>query len=103
MSKNTAEIEKLEEQIAKLKAEDDAFNALTPEQQLAITLHDLLCRHNHADGCGWYYEISKGIHDWAGSAHGVYMQKALKLRCFCNERGSTTETAIDLFRLIKDY
>ena len=103
MTKNTEKIKDLEAQIAKLQAEDDAFNALTPDQQMTITLHEMLCRHNHADGCGWGYEFTKGQHDWAGREHGVYMQKALMLRGFCCERGLTTETAIDLFTLIRGF
>ena len=108
MTKNAAEIKKLEEQLNKLKAEAVAFDNLTPDQKMAVALHDMLCRHNHTDGCGWYYEMKYGQHneqvdDWDGPEHGVYMQKALMLRGFCRERSLTTETAIDLFTLIRGH
>ena len=103
MSKNAEQIKQLEEQIVKLKAEDNAFAALSEDQQVAVTLHKMLCRHNHIDGCGWEYEFANKQHDWTGREHEVYMQKALMLRGFCHERGMTTETAIDLFTLIRGF
>ena len=74
---------------------------MIPDQKLAVTLHDMLCQHNHTDGCGWYYDIRQGIDDWSGSEHGAYMQKVLTLRGFCVNHGITTATAIDLLKLIK--
>jgi hypothetical protein len=108
LTKNSEKIKDLKKHIAKLQAEDSAFNALTPDQQTAITLHEMLCMHNHTDGCGWYYEMKHGklgkqIDDWTGREHGVYMQKALMLRSHCHLHGLTTETAIDLFKLIRGY
>lgn len=63
---------------------------------LAINLHAKFCRHNHTDGCGWYYEIDKEtttllenkvdstksiitiieIHNWEGSEHKEWLKKA---------------------------
>ena len=104
MSKNAEQIKQLEDQIAKLKAEDDAFSALSEDEQMAITLHEMLCRHNHhMDGCGWGYEFVNRQHDWSGYEHGVYMQKALMLRGFCRECGLSTKTALDLFTLIRGH
>ena len=102
MSNNATEIKLLEEKIAELKAQDDAFAALDPEQRLAITLHDLFCHHNHVDQCGWAYEFfSKGMHDWGGHEHGAYMQKALNIHTFCRCHGLSTDSAVDLLRLAK--
>jgi len=32
--------------------------------QMAILLHSKLCKHNHTDGCDWFYGVSKGVDDW---------------------------------------
>lgn len=74
-----AEIAAHEAEIAELKREQEAFRALTPTQQLAISLHDAQCRYNHTDQCGWFYEIHKGVHDWSGYAHADYLKKARKV------------------------
>lgn len=51
-----AEIGKLEAQIEHIKQVKSEVESLTPAQQLATALHKRQCRHNHTDGCGWYYE-----------------------------------------------
>ena len=54
------------------------FLKLASAQQLAIKLHDLTCKSNHTDGCGWYYEISKGSHNWTGHTHQRYLGEILE-------------------------
>lgn len=34
------------------------------EKKLAILLHDLLCHHNHADGCMWFYVKDDNDSEW---------------------------------------
>ncbi len=75
-----AKIAEHRRQIAELEAEQAAFQAMTPNQQLAITLHDVLCNWNHTDGCGWFYEVHKGVDDWHGHAHASWLQRATKIR-----------------------
>lgn len=41
----------LDEEIEKQKQ----FQELSPTTKLAHILHGALCRHNHTDGCSWYY------------------------------------------------
>lgn len=43
---------------------------------LAIRAHDILCRWNHTDGCGWHYEIKGNCHHWTGtySAHARWLK-----------------------------
>lgn len=65
-----------ETEIAELKQQIEALKSLTPEQQLAIFIHDQMCRHNHIDGCSWYYEIERDIHSWDESEHQKYLHKA---------------------------
>ena len=97
---NAAQIKELEEKIAALKEADARFAALQPEYQLAIKLHDLLCHHNHADGCGWHYEGSNGVTDWTGHAHSRYLEKAYKVQKFCECHDIPTSKALDFITLI---
>lgn len=60
-----------------------AMSMLTPEQRIAVRLHDLTCRWNHTDGCGWFYEFNNKQHDWNGSAHKAALEKARKLLIRC--------------------
>lgn len=101
MSKNATKIQELKKQIADLEAEDAAIKAMTPEQQLALTLHNKLCRWNHTDGCGWFYEMKNGIDDWNRSAHGEYLTKARTVSRFCHNHGIDTKVALDLVAVLK--
>lgn len=42
------------------------------EQELAVVLHEKLCKHTHTDGCAWYYEGD----DWKQWTHNYYLKKA---------------------------
>ena len=102
MSKNSKRIRELQAEIDQLAAQDAAFAALPQEHQLAITLHSLLCRWNHTDGCSWEYEGTKGIDDWRGHAHSKYLEKAVKVKAFCDRVGIPTDEAINLIHLLED-
>lgn len=61
---------------AELEAEEAkvrAFDALTPEQQLATDIHALTCHQEHTEYCGWYYEKWNGRND---STRQRYLEKA---------------------------
>lgn len=51
---------------------------LTSEHRVAIEIHGLLCRSDHAQDCGWYYEVDNktDIHDWSRYAHAEALKKA---------------------------
>lgn len=93
MTKTIAEIE-LAEAEKKLKEVTDAQRAaqdavkrahfklnsdrLTKLKPLVIRAHDLLCKWNHTDGCGWGYETSKEFvdgHNWDAYAHYSWLTK----------------------------
>ena len=81
MNEFDLKIKQLEKELAEAKAEKKRveeleFN-LSIEQLLAITLHDICCRTNHDDGCGWYYDISGGVHIWNGASHANWLHKAV--------------------------
>lgn len=39
--------------------EEERRSSLTPAQRIAEDLHEILCRDNHDDQCGWFYESWK--------------------------------------------
>lgn len=43
-------------------------------KEFAAKLHDQECRHNHTDGCGWWYETKDDR--WSGWAHASWLKKA---------------------------
>jgi hypothetical protein len=98
------DIEKLQNEIAEqnvkleaLKRAQEELALQAPEYQLAIRLHDSFCRWNHTDGCGWHYEITKGVHDWNGHSHGSWLKKARRVLTDCdNETGN-----IEMFFKVK--
>jgi hypothetical protein len=47
---------------------------LEPLKELTIHAHDVLCRWDHSDGCGWYYEIHRGKHNWTGWSHARWLK-----------------------------
>lgn len=51
------------------------IDSQTPEEVLAIELHDTFCTSNHADQCSWYYEGDprNGIHEWHKDTHSRYL------------------------------
>lgn len=99
---NTKKIKELEDEIERLRKADAAFLSQTPEQQLAVTLHSMLCRHNHIDGCGWEYEYNdkERATNWGGYAHSAYLEKARKITEFCNRLSITPDDVIGLLRMI---
>lgn len=67
---------KLEARLDELDDIEQALDSYTPAQQLALTLHSSQCHLNHTDGCGWEYEVHKGVDDWGGSTHLRWEKKA---------------------------
>lgn len=69
---------RLEDEMLDVQKRISAYKSLNSVELLAIDLHDMLCRHNHADGCGWHYEIYEGEHNWDKSEHVLWKTKAQK-------------------------
>ena len=57
----------------------EADKLLPFECQLAIYMHDCMCKENHTDGCSWFYEIDGLHHDWTRINHEKYLNKARDL------------------------
>jgi hypothetical protein len=80
MSKSVGQIEReiaaLQLELVAAKAEEDRLKALTVEQRVAIIMHSNQCKLNHMDGCGWEYEVTRGVHDFKGGAHKHWLEKS---------------------------
>lgn len=75
------ELNKQKEELQKkikelLEKEKYIIESMSPNQQLAVTLHEKLCKSNHTVGCVWYYEISNGFHKWDDYSHQQWLKKA---------------------------
>lgn len=72
-----ANLEVAKRDLARAQAAVATHTDLTPEQQLAVDLHDVQCNMRHdLDGCGWTYE---GRDAWkVGYTHTEYLRKARK-------------------------
>lgn len=73
------EIAELERKRDVLLNSKEKWEDLPKNKKLAIELHKLFCRHNHTDGCGWYYDADEyGIpKNWGkNSAAGRWLNKA---------------------------
>jgi len=73
-------IEDLKSSLRAAEAARQNFVQWTPEQRLACELHSMMCTWNHTDGCGWFYEIHKNVHDWNRGDHARWLEKARKLK-----------------------
>lgn len=91
-----AEIDRLEAELKRIQMEKKKLES--PLQELAILLHDKLCRWNHTDGCGWYYQISnENGHDWCGYEHGRYLTKARNISKLCAKHDIKIETVLEFY------
>lgn len=86
MAETVKELDKLireqEKYLQTLQARKARLEAqkFTPEQELAIELHKKFCRHNHTDGCSWYYEIDKDVHNWNDRSYSAHMEWLVKAK-----------------------
>lgn len=96
---NADKIAELRAEADRLEAADREFKALLPEHQLAISLHSLLCHHNHVDGCGWEYEGYSGHTDWGGHAHGRYLGKARRILIQCSDHNISADVALEIIKM----
>lgn len=88
-------------EIAELEAALVRAKQESPDQQLARTLHTMLCGWNHTDGCGWFYEMKNKEDDWTGWAHGEYLKKANMLAHRCQKEGIEVAKALEVYKMVK--
>lgn len=78
----------------------EELRKMDPVRLLAIRLHEDFCHHNHIDGCGWHYEINKGVHDWTRSGHVHWFERAQKVSAKLNGLGIDVDTVIEVSNII---
>lgn len=108
---NKEEIARLRKEADALENADKAFSELPEDQQLAITLHNMLCRQNHTDGCGWEYEYiekPKGwtgpsAPDWNGWTHKRYLEKAQVMQACCKKNHIPVDVAIEVLNIAQSF
>ena len=104
MSSNVDRIAALRREADELESADRAFRELPEAEQLAITLHSILCHWNHIDGCSWEYEgLPGGKTDWNGRAHSKYLEKGRKMLAFCKCNGITAKDAVSILGIAKEF
>ena len=98
MSKNQKELDNINKEL-------EALDKMLPEEALAVVIHDMTCTHNHTDGCGWYYEVAKNVHDWNKASHKGYLEKATALHefCYAEGRGITRDEVAVIISLSRGY
>lgn len=96
-------IEKHRREIAALESQLEVARTEPLEYALARELHEITCTHNHTDGCGWFYEVSKGIDNWSGRSHRPYLERANLLIAECARDGVEVEHALKYFKLVGGY
>jgi len=99
------EIERLEKEIAEKQAEVERLKrevvvVVDPLQALAIRLHDTLCKANHTDGCCWFYEIQKGVHNWSYYEHANWLKKAYLLSKRCEVLNIDTKQVFEIHKIL---
>ena len=71
------EIARLQEKREQAARDEAIFKALPLEQRVAIVLHGNLCHADHTEGCGWFYEVKKGVHDFSrNNTHARWLDRA---------------------------
>lgn len=88
------------EEIAKLERLLKIAKQESPNEQLARTLHSLLCKLDHTTQCGWYYEMVKGADNWVGDSHGRYLTKANMLIKKCDGQHIQVDDIVEIAKIL---
>jgi hypothetical protein len=72
-------IAKLESEKRELLRKRAKLQQLTTVEQLAILMHETMCRWNHTDGCSWHYFMKDGLPTWEADSQRLYLDKARAL------------------------
>ena len=96
-------IEEYQKDIQLLEAKIAADALESPDKKLAVVLHDLLCRGNHTDQCGWHYEQdSTKSSRWDHYDNARYLKKAQSVICMCEQSTIQVDTAIAICKMLRD-
>ncbi len=87
------EIQKLKIMLHTLESELEQEKLLTPAYRLAEKLHEALCKHNHTDGCEWYYT------DWSSPSYARKRYLSMAEKCLVVTNEDTCLKIIDCLKL----
>ena len=78
-------IEELKREISSLEEKKieslKKLTSMSTEHIVAEALHGAFCKHNHTDGCGWYYDDGT----WSQYSRKEYLEKAEVLLRYYNK------------------
>lgn len=78
-------IEELKREISSLEEKKieslKKYDSMSKEHIVAEALHGAFCKHNHTDGCGWFYDDGT----WNQYSRKEYLEKAEILLRFYNK------------------
>ena len=69
---NLQKIKKLEEEAEQSRERINKIKSMSIDVELAELLHEKLCRSDHTDHCGWYYDSWSGM----GVERNNYLEKS---------------------------
>ena len=98
-----AEIKERQIELEDIERELYRNKELTPVQQLAVGLHDTLCKYNHIDGCSWHYEITDNVHNWDRREHRSELKKAEVLTEYLENNDITHEDVFTILGIVSHY
>lgn len=92
-----SEIREAETNLKILYSRREALAKQTPEMEVASKLHGLMCHSDHAEACGWFYEMdSNKVDKWTESTHARFLVRA---KAIVNEIGA--EAAIKFLDVLE--
>jgi hypothetical protein len=94
-------IEKNKEDLKDLESQLEYARSQNPVHQLAIELHNMQCRWNHTDGCGWYYEFQNKKDDWTGYAHTEYLKRASSLMAKAEKENISIDQMMAIYKIVE--
>jgi len=73
-------------------------------ERIAINLHEMMCKHNHTDGCDFHYGVTDGVHEWVKNhGHKKWLKKGVRLSDFLDDTGITEEQLYEIVHLTTKY
>jgi len=72
---------------------------LTPTQQLAIKLYEILGYRFDRDSA-WGYELHEGKHNWSRAMHSEWLRKAEHFATECKVSGLSQRTVLTLLEIL---
>lgn len=81
------------------------INSLPEDKQLAIFLHNSLCKMDHTEECPFFHELNGFVDDWGRSSHREYLEKSRRVLATIKDTIAENEitlkdNTVDVIKLI---